>query len=206
MWHSVRPNLYFRELHFWVFGWELNDLVGSRLDHMFENVVSAMRSHVTMLREQLSVRAERQTSKREIWNFISRSRDLFKTTYSPKISCPRVLSERKLISKSPRIFKLWKMIHLKSTLANFIKPQSSVPSLYNIVGRQFILRRGPGERKMKSPPQTSQSRMAWPTVTYFTIIAVFSSMVAFNTLHGPHPPPKTKWQNRGQMIIGGADL
>ena len=95
------------------------------------------------------------------------------------------------------------MIHLKSTLANFTKPQSSVPLLNNIVGRQFNYRRGPpGGRKMKSPPQPSQSRMAWPTVTYFTIIAVFTSMLAFNTLHGLHSHPKTKWQIRGQLIRG----
>ena len=85
------------------------------------------------------------------------------------------------------------MIHLKSNLANFIKPQSSVPSLYIIVGRQFNLRRGPGERKIKSPPQ-----LCWPTVTYFTILAVFSSMVAFNTLQGSHPPAKRKQSDKAE--------
>ena len=91
---------------------------------------------------------------------------------------------------------------LKSALAHFTKPHSLAPSLYNIVGRPLTIGRGLGKRKMKSPPQPSQSKLAWPTVTYFTIIAVFTSMLAFNTLHGLHSHPKTKWQIRGQLIRG----
>ena len=62
------------------------------------------------------------------------------------------------------------MISLKSPLVNFAKNQISAFPLYK---RDFKPRRGPRGRKMRSSPQPDQDFL-----TYFAIIAVFSSMVA----------------------------
>ena len=178
-------------------------LIGlSARSDVWEFCVSNVRGHITlMLLCWENNSASGLGVKHEIWSFVFR--DLFATT-GHKYLVPEFKVKEN--SKSPHIINLRTMIRLQSALAKFTKPQSSASSLYNIVARPLNIGRGHGKRKMKSPPKPSQSRMAWPTVTYFTIIAVFSSMVAFNTLHGLHLPPKTKWQIRGRIIRGGVDL
>ena len=101
---------------------------------MFENVVSAMR-WVTLL---LCYHVERSIQ-RQTWDL----KLCLQRFILDNIQSQNILSKSVKWKKPWQKIKLWKMIHLKSTLANFTKPQSSVPLLNNIVGRQFNYRRGP---------------------------------------------------------------
>ena len=83
------------------------------------------------------------------------------------------------------------MFYLKSSLVNVTKPRNFAFLVNKILNRNFKVRRGPRGQKMKSP-EPNKSGTTWPTLTYFAIIVVFSSMVAINARHGSQHSGKNK--------------